>query len=467
MFADSDAGWHIVVGEQILASRQVPHSDFGSFLNTGRPWYAWEWAAEILMVLFHRWQGLTGVVFLFTLSIGAAFWLCFRLHRRLGGDFFLACIMASPLVATAQIHWLARPHVLSYLLLLGAMFYLEAAPERFRLRDAAVLALGTALWAGIHGSFPLAIALPLLYGAGHAARAVLWPKLDASREWRQARWFLLAALCAAVGSLLNPYGLELHRHIWQFSLGAEARAHISEWRPFDFGATGTGQVLIAAALGGVGALMALGQRDLPHFLVAGFLVVLGLGSARGLPLVALVALPMANAAITRALQRVKGLDWLMRVSAELRTLDRGHHGAALVPLAVLAALFWLRQPEVAAETGFSPETYPVQAAEAIAGLPASSRIFASSRVGGYLEYRFDGRRKIWIDGRMDYFGTEPYLQYEQIALGQPGWQATLEQVGFTHAVVESSLPEARTLARAGWRQIYSDPRFTVLERPFP
>ena len=88
LFSDSDPGWHILTGERILATGKIPHSDPFSFLQTGHPWYAWEWLSDILMALFHRWQGLTGVVFLFTVCIGLAIWLCFRLHRSLGGDFF-------------------------------------------------------------------------------------------------------------------------------------------------------------------------------------------------------------------------------------------------------------------------------------------------------------------------------------------------------------------------------------------
>ena len=107
MFGDSDTGWHIVIGDQMLRTHAVPHADPFSFLATGHGWYAWEWAAECIMAVFHRWRGLGGVGFLFTVAIGAAVWMCFRLHRRLGGDFFVACLMAAPLVATAQIHWLA------------------------------------------------------------------------------------------------------------------------------------------------------------------------------------------------------------------------------------------------------------------------------------------------------------------------------------------------------------------------
>ena len=220
-------------------------------------------------------------------------------------------------------------------------------------------------------------------------------------------------------------------------------------------------------MGGIGALLALRQRNLPHALVIGFLASLGLKSARGLPVLALVGLPLANAAITRTLETSKGaiLRRLMGISSELRRLDRQQHGGALAALAVLAVLCWLRQPEVRARTGFSPETYPVGAYETISGMPASSWIFASPIDGGYICYRSRGTRKIWIDGRADYFGPAPYLQFDQILGTKPGWQDALREVGFTHAVVEIGWPLAAALNQAGWRQPYRDARVVVLERP--
>ena len=66
---------------------------------------------------------------------------------------------------------------------------------------------------------------------------------------------------------------------------------------------------------------------------------------------------------------------------------------------------------------------------------------------------------------MDYFGQAPYQQYQQIAWTKPGWQATLREVGFTHAVVQIRFPVAAALEEAGWRPLYRDRRYVVLERP--
>jgi len=465
MFADSDAGWHVIAGDQILRTSAVPRTDTFSFLAIGHGWFAWEWLAEVVMALAHRALGLSGLVFLFTLTLGAAFWLCFRLHLRLGGNFFLACLMALPLMVTAQVHWLARPHLFSYLFLLGTIFYFESAGVRFRVRDALLASLGTALWAGIHGSFPMGGILAALYGAGHGARALLCRDVDKAYEWNKARWFALIAICAAAGSLLNPYGLELHRHLLAYSMDTRVTAQVSEWTPVDFSRPATGLIAVATALGILGALLALWQRKVPHFLAASFVIILALRAARGMPLMALVALPMANAAITTALERLRAADWFTGLSVDLRELDRGHHGAALVPLAALGILLWLLQPAVVAHTGFAPDRYPVEADATVASLPPSARIFAKFTVGGYYVYRFGGQRKIWIDGRGDYFGPEPLEQFGQIAKMELGWEEAIERTGFTHAVIEKNWRLVPALRKAGWTTLFSGTRWVVLQHP--
>ena len=123
LFRDSDAGWHIRTGETILATGTLPRTDPYSFTRGGQPWFAWEWGADVLMGAAHRAGGLAGVAMLYALAVGASVWLWFRLHWAAGGDFLLACGMAPLLLSTCNIHWLARPHVLSWLFLLGAVLF--------------------------------------------------------------------------------------------------------------------------------------------------------------------------------------------------------------------------------------------------------------------------------------------------------------------------------------------------------
>ena len=454
-FGDADVGWHIRAGEGILRTGAVPRTDSFSFLVTGQPWYAWEWGSEVVMASVHRLLGLTGIVFLFTAVIAAAVWLWFRLHWMLGGNFFLSCLMASPFVSTTQIQWLARPHLFGYLFLLGTLYYFEKAPARFRWVDAGIVAAGMIAWANMHASFPMALALAAAYGAGHYVRG----------ERQKARWFLFAGMVALAASFATPYGWELHRHILRFALHPEFRQGIEEWERFDFGRANGFQLALTVAISGVGAVLALRQGKIQHFLTIGLLLAMGWSASRGLPVVALLALPLANAAITVALQGWRPLNGFFALSDQLRALDSTRNGAALLPVFALAMLLWLLSPAVVARTGFPARIYPVDAAAAIEKLPDSSRLLASLLDGGYLIYRFEGRRKIFIDGRTDYFGPEPYQHCRQIVSAAPGWERSLARYRFTHALLENGSPVVAALERSGWKRLYRDERVTLLEAP--
>ena len=93
-----------------------------------------------------------------------------------------------------------------------------------------------------------------------------------------------------------------------------------------------------------GAVLALDARRPEHFLLMMFLAALSLRSARALPLLALLALPLANGAMTAALERVEvrsGLRrWLnsfLAYSSRLRMLESRCGGYILAPLVVMVA----------------------------------------------------------------------------------------------------------------------------------
>src|SRR5437016_9942534 len=148
LFRDSDAGWHIRNGEAILATGALPRTDPYSFTRAGQPWFAWEWLADVAAGALHRTGGLDAVALFYAAAISTGVWLWFRLHWALGGNFLIACAMAPLLLSTCNIHWLARPHVLSWIFLLLAIF-----PRRPNLL---LVGAVTALWANVHASFFLA-----------------------------------------------------------------------------------------------------------------------------------------------------------------------------------------------------------------------------------------------------------------------------------------------------------------------
>ncbi len=167
LFRDSDTGWHIVTGEKILTSMRLPRQDPYSFSRAGQPWVAWEWGSDCLMGAAYRLAGLSGVVWLFALAIAAVTWLWVQLSWAAAGNFLITCLLASPMLSTANLHWLARPHVFGWIFLVALIWYFEARESDFRFgpRQAALLFFGAALWANLHASFFLAPLIALLYAA--------------------------------------------------------------------------------------------------------------------------------------------------------------------------------------------------------------------------------------------------------------------------------------------------------------
>ncbi len=116
-------------------------------------------------------------------------------------------------------------------------------------------------------------------------------------------------------------------------------------------------------------------------------------------------------------------------------------------------------------TGFPPDQFPVKVAGAIEKLPQGIRLLAPDKYGGYLIYRFQGKRKVFFDGRSDFYGAEYMKRYVRLMQVRPGWREQLQAVGFTHALLPNDYSLVAALEEAGWKRLYRDELATLLERP--
>ncbi len=118
LLGDADTGWHIRSGELIMRTHAIPRTDPFSYTRHGEPWYAWEWMYDVIIAAIHHVSGLNGVVLFTAAVIGATFALLFRFILRRSGNLAVAALLTLLAMAAAQVHMLARPHVLSWLLTL-------------------------------------------------------------------------------------------------------------------------------------------------------------------------------------------------------------------------------------------------------------------------------------------------------------------------------------------------------------
>jgi hypothetical protein len=191
---------------------------------------------------------------------------------------------------------------------------------------------------------------------------------------------------------------------------------------------------------------------------------MALRSARVLPVVALLVLPLANGAIADALRSTgrRMVTAILDYSARLRAIDVRLNGAAAIPVMALLCFAAMQSPAIAARTEFPPDEFPVAAATELAKLPAGARVLAPDKYGGYLIYRFGGGRKVFMDGRSDFYGTEFMKEYIRLIQVRPGWRKLLKDYGFTHALVPVDFPLADALEHMGWKRLYADSTAVLL-----
>lgn len=458
LFRDSDTGWHIRTGETILTTGHLPASDPYSFTRAGSAWLDWEWAADVLIGLAHRTGDTGGVAILFAVAVSACTWMWVRLTLAAGGDLLLMFLSASPVLSTANLHWLARPHVFGWLFLMATLWMLET-----RSRWGWFALLGMA-WANIHGSFVVGPVLCGLYFFGRQAGDWMWDR-QLKPDWSPA----LAGAALAAGSLVNPAGWKLHEHVLQYLGNSELLSRIGEFQTFNFHAPGSWQILACLLAAGLGTALAPAARRPEHFLVGTLLIVFAIRSARGLPIVALAVIPLANASITCALRSARGLaprlkgevERFLNYSNALLQIDRSVSGAALVPVFLGMAVLTAGR----VRSGFPADQFPVAASEAVAALPQDARILAPDKFGGYLIYRFHGSRKVFFDGRSDFYGAAFMKDYIRLIEGRPGWREQVRQFGFTHALLPNNYTLLDGLQQSGWRPSYTDATATLLAAP--
>ena len=193
LLADGDTGWHIRTGDYILDHWAIPHHDIFSFSKAGQPWFAWEWGADVLFALLVRAGGLKALVLFCGLIVALFVTLLFRLALAQGANPFIALVLTLLAIGATSIHYLARPHIFTLVLLPICLAILQHNRHLWVLLPLIVL------WTNLHGGFLAFLACFALWWLTH-------------RTARLALWLLL---CSAA-TLINPYGFHLHAHIFSY-----------------------------------------------------------------------------------------------------------------------------------------------------------------------------------------------------------------------------------------------------------
>ena len=229
LLRDADTGWHIRSGELILATGAIPRTDPFSYTKHGEPWYAWEWMYDVVIAAIHHVSGLNGVVLFTAAVISITFALLFRFILRRSGNLAVAAFLTLLAMAAAQVHMLARPHVLSWLL---TLLWVETL-YRFEDGEGSVLLWLPPLmllWVNVHAGFILGLGLLGVFAMGR-----IWSAVTTARgQWRKvAQLTGILAVCLLT-TLLTPYGYRLHVHVYRYLSDSFLMNNIDEFMSPNF-----------------------------------------------------------------------------------------------------------------------------------------------------------------------------------------------------------------------------------------
>lgn len=248
-----DVFWQLAAGQWMLAHHEVIRRDVFAYTIRGRHWVADEWGFEVGLAWLVAHLGRATYWLVPTLGCGGALVLGVLRWRRQGASPLWCAALATLATGLLALGIADRPQVASYLLLAAELAILTFARRHRRWLFALPPLL--ALWANLHGSFPLGlVVLGLELGAslfGQRRRALGQVVIRDPLRRNDAAGALLASTAA---TFVNPHGVELLGYVTRVTLSSRLGSLIEEWQSPNFHSL----VLLALIVGPL-ALAALGM----------------------------------------------------------------------------------------------------------------------------------------------------------------------------------------------------------------
>jgi hypothetical protein len=501
LLADADIGWHIRIGEQILAAHAVPHSDPFSFTMRGQPWIDWEWLYDVALGIVHRSMGLNGVLWLGALLVSITMTLLIGHMLRNGTGLLLALALLLLTEMAAAIHLFARPHIVSWLLNLLWLIALErwekgsfsppsSSGAAANLRAGTIprwlpwfFPLSILFWVNLHGAWVFGLALLACYGIAAAIESAregnIFVRIRARQRARMMGW---SFLCSAFATLVNPYGWRLHQHIYRYLSDRYLIDRIDEFRSPDFhgwAERAFAAILVLTILAFIGKR---GKLRTSHLFIMLLAVYSGLYASRSLPVASIVLVvvigPLLWESIT-AMSESSGTAPLLRrfctqlvvFTGRMDAQELGLRGHLWPGLAVIASLaICLHGGRLGArrvvDAHFDSRHLPVEAAAFLAQEQNTNPVFAPDSWGGYLIYRLYSARQVIIDDRHDFYGRDRVRDYLVLTHAEPEWKQVLEKWQIRTIVFPRNSTLAGILGElpGEWKIVYEDKLAVVMEK---
>jgi hypothetical protein len=439
---DPDVYWHLATAREALA-HGIVRSDLFSWTIRGAPVSTDQWLGQLFLYGAYLIDGWAGLVVLRAIAVAALVALVFANAAIAGrGARLVAPLLASvPAIFLSQFVWSERPELFGFVCFAALLLLLRLGRAGSDRALALVVPL-LLIWANLHGSFALGVAL-----VGVVSLEGAW------REPARRRAYAVVALASVAATLLTPAGLGAWTAPSYHFLTPPRE--IQEWAVPDI------RTAIGALFGVTVVLVvavALITRSLPvrEAVILIPVVLLAATAVRHTPLFAIAAAPYLAGYGPSALSALRIRVATRRSNRAESTVRvrRTFSIAAAVVLGIVAIVIAPAEPD--------DSRFPVAALSAI---PAGPGLFNHYDWGGWLIWRAP-TTPVFIDGRYTPYRCCGVLDdYQTVIAADPGWSLVVTRRGVRSILVRPTDPIAIRGIESGWTVLARSPGFVLLRIP--
>ena len=439
--SDPDLWGHLRYGQDFLSTRAVPSGDVYSF-TSDRPWINHEWLTEALLASVYRLGGTIALAILAAALVLAALAIARSSARRSGvAGWRLEVLTAAVfMLGVAPLTQTLRPQAISAPLFV-ALLALMRELDRERHRLTVALPLLFLAWANLHGAWVMAGGVLAIWTL---VRAVQIP------SHRVRLGLLGAGALSAAATLVNPYGVELWRFL--FETVRFERGDIVEW-----GSLRSTPIMFLPWIATVAiALLALARARREHLAYCAVCLFLGVASFQVIRLV-----PFFSLAVLLLMGPI-----LAGSSAGVRTrLDARGWAGALIVWMICVASSTIGQARVGCLHTRGSFFIDEQAGSFLRENEATGRLVAWFDWGEYVSWHFGPALKVSMDGRRETVYSAALLRaHNAFYRSESGAREFLERLSPDYVWLPKSLRVSPMIAGWGWTPIFETTTSTVWAR---
>ena len=438
----TDLWHHLARGRAICTTHSILNHDVFTYTVADQAIVDNNWLTQVIAYKLYEWGGIDLVQATNSILLGLTMSMLIWIGTRLGASVRTAGLIGAMVVAGLAPTLLIRPQTVSMLLFVLLMAVLLEAKRKPRYLLWAPLLM--AVWANVHGAFPIGLVLIGCFTFSACIDRVR--RLPLGTRAKPSVMIACLATCAAA-TLANPYGAKVYEYVLVTSSRASSRV-IQEWlRPNV--STLSGAAWLASIVAMI-TLSIVGRRHV-RLWAATVAIVFGLISCTSVRMSIwwyLAAAPIAMSIWPRGDDQPAKPSWAAGV------LYAAIIAAMIISLPVMQPwnpLFLVRPSE-------RLEDNLAQLSDAVAVASPGARVFSRLEWGEYLSFALPWKTSIFMDGRIEIYPDSLWDEYRRITSVEPDWQTLLDRHGVTVLLLDRHYHDGLILAAgksSNWKEIAS------------